>query len=277
MNQIERNIIVGSLLGDGSLALYGRSINAYYREHGCDEQIEYRKWKAKKLERLDFKFSDKGKYGRVYSLSRERFTKLYNMFYINRVKRLTQQNIKLLDHPIGLACLYMDDGTLVMDTSKKTNTIYVFPRITIYTLNFTKEENIILQNYIKEVFNVSFILKYHPDGHNYCLQLNKISEIMKFIDIVSPFVNEINCMKYKINISDRLNIKANQLKQLYPNKKIYKTTLNTIDVFYSTEEENLIIKMKKEGCTDKIIAEKFDRTYWGMVDKIRRLRKENKL
>lgn len=25
MNQVERNIIIGSLLGDGSLALYGRS------------------------------------------------------------------------------------------------------------------------------------------------------------------------------------------------------------------------------------------------------------
>lgn len=49
MNQLEQNIIIGNLLGDGSSALYGRSINAHYKEHGYDEQIEYRKWKATQL------------------------------------------------------------------------------------------------------------------------------------------------------------------------------------------------------------------------------------
>ena len=277
MNQIERNIIVGSLLGDGSLDLSGRSINARYREHGCDAQMNYRKWKAEQLKRLDFKFSDRGEYGRVYSPSREIFTKLYDMFYINRTKTVTEENIKLLNHPIGLACLYMDDGTLVIDSSKSPNKICVFPRITIYSLSFTKEENIILMNHIKETFKINFILKYHPDGHNYCLQLNKISEIMKFMNIVSPFVNEIECMKYKINIESRLNIKVAELEQLYPIKKIYKSRLTTFDVSYSDDDENLIIQMKKEGFTDKRIAKEFNRTYWGIVDKIRRLRKENKL
>jgi hypothetical protein len=55
MNRLERNIIIGSLLGDGSLALYGRSKNAYYREHGCTRQVPYRQWKADKLKNLDFK------------------------------------------------------------------------------------------------------------------------------------------------------------------------------------------------------------------------------
>lgn len=54
MNNLERNIIVGSLLGDGSLALYGRSKNAYYREHSCNKQAPYRQWKADKLKKLNF-------------------------------------------------------------------------------------------------------------------------------------------------------------------------------------------------------------------------------
>ncbi len=277
MNQIERNIIVGSLLGDGSLDLSGRSINARYREHGCDAQMDYRKWKSEQLKNLDFKFSNTGKYGRVYSPSRERFTKLYNLFYLNKVKILTKENIVLLDHPIGLACLYMDDGTLVIDTAKSQVKICVFPRITIYTLNFTKQENIILLNHIKETFKINFILKHHPDGHNYCLQLNKVSEIMKFINIVYPFVNEIDCMKYKINIESRLNLKVKELEQLYPDRKIYKSRLTTLDNSYTGEDELLIIKMKKEGYTDKTIAQEFNRTYYGMVDKIRRLRKDCKL
>lgn len=34
VTEIEQNIIVESLLGYGNLALYGRSKNTYYREHG---------------------------------------------------------------------------------------------------------------------------------------------------------------------------------------------------------------------------------------------------
>ena len=58
MNHIKKNILIGSLLGDGNLALYGRSVNAYYREHGSNKQNLYRKWKSKKL---NFKFIKKKK------------------------------------------------------------------------------------------------------------------------------------------------------------------------------------------------------------------------
>ena len=36
---IEQNILIGSILGDGNLALYGRSKNAHYREHGAFYQL----------------------------------------------------------------------------------------------------------------------------------------------------------------------------------------------------------------------------------------------
>ncbi|MBL4938001.1 hypothetical protein JK636_20020 [Clostridium sp. YIM B02515] len=46
LTQVEMNILLVSILGDGNLALYGRSKNAYYREHGCDKQVDYRMRKA---------------------------------------------------------------------------------------------------------------------------------------------------------------------------------------------------------------------------------------
>jgi len=58
---IQQNIIVGSILGDGSLALYGRSKNAYFREHGSEKQKEYRQWKCNQLSSLNFKLDDSGK------------------------------------------------------------------------------------------------------------------------------------------------------------------------------------------------------------------------
>lgn len=277
MNQIERNIIVGSLLGDGSLDLSGRSINARYREHGCDAQMDYRKWKAEQLKELDFKFSDRGKYGKVYSLSRERFTNLYHMFYIDKVKTLTQENIKLLDHPIGLACLYMDDGSLVITATKRKNSIYLSPQLTIYSLNFSKEENIILKDHIKNTFSIDFILKKRKDGKNYVLGINKQNDIIKFINIVKPYVYMIDCMKYKVDIENRLEVKKQQLQNQNADLKITIASLDVIDNSYSDKDEQLIIDMKNRGYKDKEIAETLNRPYWGTVDKIRRFRKECKL
>jgi hypothetical protein len=271
--KIEQNIIIGSLLGDGSLALYGRSKNAHYREHGCLKQIGYRQWKCSQLKKLDFKM-DKG--GKIYSPSNPIYTNLYNNFYINRQKIINENNLKLLDHPIGLACLYMDDGTLVIDSSKSKNKMYLFPRIAIYSLNFSKIENEILMKHIKKTFTIKFKLKKRPDGKNYILELNQRNEIMNFIDIVKPYINQIPCMKYKIDIYNRLE--ENYLK-LSPNtnKKIVFGNLSVTDSTYSNEEEKTIISLKNKGIPDKIIAQKIKRTYWGTVDKIRRLREEGTL
>lgn len=49
MTNIERNIIIGSLLGDGTLSKYGRNLNACYRENTEGSQVPYRSWKRNKL------------------------------------------------------------------------------------------------------------------------------------------------------------------------------------------------------------------------------------
>lgn len=278
MNRIERNIIVGSLLGDGNLALYGRSVNAYYREHGCDKQISYRQWKADKLSNLDFKYDLNCTNPTLRSPSNPIYTDLYNRFYRNKIKIVTEENIKLLDHPIGLACLYADDGTLIVEASKRSeNKLYLFPRIYIYSLSFTKEENQILITHIKNCFDVEFKLKHRKDGKNYILELNKRNELMKFINIVKPYISEVPCMKYKINIEQRLKEKSDELQNCNPNKKILMCDLKIEDTHYSKKDEELIIELKKNTVPDKQIAETLNKTYYGIVDKIRRLRKEGRI
>ena len=268
---IEQNIIIGSLLGDGSLALYGRSKNAYYREHGADRQKNYRIWKVKRLSNLDFKFNDNCIYGKVSSPSHPIYTNLYNLFYKNGRKFIDKNNIKLLSHPIGLACLYMDDGTLVINSSKKKNKIYLSPHISIYTLNFTKDENELLIKYIKDTFDIQFILKHRPDGYNYILQLNKRNELMRFINLIKKYVHEIPCMYYKVDVSERLSQKKKELIERYPDKEIIIGSLNIKNKFYTKEEEKLIIDMKDKGFTYNEIAKRLDRSYFGIVDKIRRM------
>ncbi|WP_052246065.1 hypothetical protein [Clostridium tyrobutyricum] len=277
ITNIEKNIIIGSLLGDGSLALYGRSKNAYYREHGCTKQVPYRKWKAEKLKNLDFKLLTTCKNPQLRSPSNKIYTDLYNLFYKKREKILTPENILLLDHPIGLACLYMDDGSLVIDSSKmKNDSIYIFPRIYIYTLNFSKDENILLKNHISKTFNINTKLKERKDGKHFLLEINKRNDIIHFINTLSPFVEEIPCMHYKIRLKERFKNKRLELiDEGY--KNINSWSENITENNYSKEEENFIIKSKQLGTTDKKIASLLGRSYWGIVDKIRRLKLENRI
>lgn len=270
-SEIEQNILVGSLLGDGSLALYGRSKNAYYREHGCNEQIPYRLWKAKKLSNLDFKLNMNCKYAKLSSYSNPYFTNLYEMFYINGVKTITKENINLLTHPIGLACFYMDDGTLVIDSAKRKNgSIYLFPRISFYTLSFSESENIIIKDYLKDKFGITSKLKHRKDGKNTILEINKRNDLVYFINIIKPYVDEIPCMRYKVNLEEKFNIKKLQLEKVGYNKiNCWKEKI--VSNSYSKEEERLILEWKEEMVPVSEIAKKLNRSYWGIVDKIRRL------
>lgn len=272
--EIEQNIIVGSLLGDGSLALYGRSKNAYYREHGCDTQIPYRLWKFEKLSKLDFRLNTNCKYAKLSSHSNSFFTDLYNKFYTNGIKTITTDNIKLLTHPIGLACFYMDDGTLVIDSTKrKNNSIYIFPRISLYTLSFCKTENIIIKNHLENTFNIRAKLKYRKDGKKTILEINKKDEVIRFINIIKPYVSEIPCMSYKIDLKGRFQEKKCSLKDLgYTN--INSWNENIVDNSYKKEEVLFILKAKESGISTKQIAKTLNRPYWGVVDKLHRLKSD---
>ena len=143
MTSIDKNIIIGSLIGDGTLSIYVRSKNACYRENTGMTQRGYRKWKTEILEHLDFKVY---KNGSMSSPSHPIYTELYSIFYKNNKKVLTKEGLQFLNHPIGLACLFMDDESLVINNYKKGNTITITPQIALYTQNFTKNENILLKN-----------------------------------------------------------------------------------------------------------------------------------
>lgn len=272
ISEIEENIIIGSLLGDGTISLYGRSKNAYYREHGSVEQLNYRLWKYEKLKNLDFKINTNYTYPKISSHCNIYFTNLYNKFYINKIKTITEDNIKLLTHPIGLACFYMDDGTLVIDSVKrKDNSFYIFPRISLYTLSFSKDENIIIKNHLENIFGIKAKIKYRKDGKKTILEINKKEYVINFIDIVKPYVFEIPCMKYKIDLEERFKEKKSKLKELgYINVNSWNS--NIINNSYSTEEEYFIIKSKENGLSTKEIANILNRPYWGVVDKLRRMK-----
>lgn len=270
MTNIERNIIIGSLLGDGTLSKYGRSLNACYRENTGLSQKPYRKWKATKLKNLDFKINSSGA---IYSSSHPIYTELYEIFYPGGKKIISKEGLKMLNHPIGLACLFMDDGSLVINNYKKSNNITLFPQIFIYSQSFTMKENILIKNHIKKVFDIELKLSARNDGSNYILKINKRNEVYKFINIIKPYVEEIPSMKYKTDIENKLVKSKKIYSQNYPNKNIVSAKKRATDNSYSKEDESKIIQMLSNNMSYKDIAKDLNRTYYGLYDKVRRMNK----
>ena len=83
-------------------------------------------------------------------------------------------------------------------------------------------------------------------------------------------------MTYKIDYINRMDIKRKQLQ----NSNISNvSTINLyyVDKRYTVDEESFIIESKKANMRDKDIALQLNRSYYGIVDKIRRLKIDGKL
>jgi len=221
-NEVQDNIIIGSLLGDGSLARYGRSKESHYREHGCIAQSDYRKWKATMLSTLHFKYHEKLNTAGIKSISNTLFSTYHQLFYETGRKRISPEILKRLTHPLGLLCLYLDDGSLVIDRYIRNNTIHLFPRITIYSQSFTEQENLLLRDHIYIQFNVSFILKKRNDGHGVVLQCNYRDDIIHFLDLFKPYTSDksLHCLSYKLDLNYAMMLQHEKYKKEYSNFEI---------------------------------------------------------
>jgi hypothetical protein len=275
LTETERNILVGSILGDGCLSFAPRSRNAYYREHFSVKQKEYREWKLKQINSIPLRFESQQN---LKSPSHPVFTELYHRFYRNNQKTITKDNITLLNHPIGLACLYLDDGTFIINAPRKRNTIYIYGNAGITTLCFSKQECEILQHHILTTFGVDFSLCPHPSGKGITLKTTKLEETKKFFELIVPYCKNVTCLQYKWDLDLRLEQRRTEIKATYGDKYGIRFS-TTIDMPkpYSENDINLIIELKSLGIPDKEIAQKLKHSYWGVVDKIRRLRRSGYL
>lgn len=180
----------------------------------------------------------------------------------------------MLDHPIGLACLFMDDGSLVVNNYKKSNTITLFPQIFIYSQSFSKEENILLKNHIKDIFHIDFKLSKRNDESNYILQINKRNQVYNFLKVIKPYVEDIPEMIYKINAKNKLLETKDRFIKKYPDKTIRISNKIAIDTTYTKDDEIRIEHMIYKSFSYKEIAEDLGRSYYGVYSKVESMRSE---
>ena len=113
----QKNLLIGSLLGDANIHLKGKECRVFFK-HSIN-QLALLEWKRKEFDRItgmminEFQQKVKSKqykFAQFVTLTHYFFTELYKMFYRNK-KKIVPKNIgKILISPVSLATWIMDDG-----------------------------------------------------------------------------------------------------------------------------------------------------------------------
>ncbi|MDX8343218.1 DNA endonuclease [Rossellomorea sp. YZS02] len=273
LSSIQRNLLVGSIMGDGEITkIYpnSRRKNHSYREHYGVEQENYRIWKASFFPEL-FYLTKKSQTMR--SKSDPLFTELFPYFYTNHSKQIPIKLLKYCTSPYFLTALYLDDGSLSIskNINHRKKKIYLTPQIFLYLQNYTKEELEVLQQHILESFQIDFKLNKRRDGHGYILRGTSTDLTYNFLNLLSPITLTCESMYYKSNWEWRLKQEEQKFLVQYPNYQIIASS-SSRNKNYSDKEINEMISLKKKGFKDQEIANTLARSYWSVVYKLRELR-----
>lgn len=208
----QRELIFGTVLGDGCISKHGRKNKSHrlYIGH-CEKQKDLVFWKKEILgnlvntvRRQEDKRGNSIMYNFV-TITHNEFKFFYDLFYENNKKIIREKMIHYLT-PFALAVWVMDDGS--RDQRKNT--------MRISTDSFSKSENETLKHCIKINFNINAkICEYtRNDNKFYYLSFN-VRNAALLSDVIRPFV--IDCVSYKLCPS-RSSTTTCQTPKITPNK-----------------------------------------------------------
>ena len=195
----EGQVLLGSLLGDGSLWMGNQSRTPSFKEKHSIKQTEYLEWKAKELNRLGPKlklrhYKEKRPYLQLSTPCLSDFLPLRHTFYPEG-KKILPLNLLAQLGALGLAIWYMDDGSWTLDLGSQRG------RGRLYTESFGQESNEWLAG---EFFPQQFglgprVLSVKPKNPRwktkFFLTFTR-SETEKLLQIVEPYIHP--SMRYKL-------------------------------------------------------------------------------
>jgi recombination protein RecA len=197
-NKESRNLIIGMLLGDGTI-----SNNYVFKLSHGEKQKEYLEWKIKLLNEYGIKNNGLKEYiqkigynigSKVYysQLSIIPFIKVLRRVIYNPKKNYANRKLLNRLNALAIAIWYMDDGHInIRKTKNKVHGFY----IKIATC-LAKEQNQIIIDYFKEVWNISFYqFKEGKETYSLCCGTQ---EGVKFIQLIKPYIESCPSMIYKI-------------------------------------------------------------------------------
>lgn len=202
LSEDQKSIILGSLLGDGTMWIGKGGVNANFKvEHGL-KQKELVFWKYEKLKnfvftepKISFRYRDNGaKYAKSWwfrTIKHPDLTRIYRLFYSGDGYKTGHKIVPNNDflerylNPEALAVWIMDDGSF----NRKIIDISTY----CFSLEDIKRLQTLLIN--KFLINPSF---YRDRDKGYRMYFNQ-KQTNTLIQIISPYF--INSMRYKIGFA----------------------------------------------------------------------------
>lgn len=196
----QREVIIGSLLGDGTMRIGQHAQNANFKvEHGLDQK-ELVEWKYRELQslvftepRLSYRYRENNdKYPKSWwfrTVRHPELTAIYHQFYAGEHYRTGRKVVPYSTQqwltPLALAIWIMDDGN------------YSQKSINISTYSFSLADIKLLQKMFKKKFDL--IANFYSDrDKGYRMDFGR-SESTKLIQIIRPYI--IPTMMYKIGLA----------------------------------------------------------------------------
>src|SRR3989338_1877049 len=183
-------IILGSLLGDGSLKLHPKYRNARFSFRHSEKQSDYFFWKCKKLKEIFgpkyyLRQSKNGKDGwgiaklRFQSKALSALTDLFNLTH-NKGKLLIRRKWLNLLTPLSLAVWWQDDGSIIANGRKGV----------LCTDGFTPPEVKLLQKYLQKVWHIQTKAapKSAKEPNRLRLWFRSSEQLQSFLRIILPYV-----------------------------------------------------------------------------------------
>lgn len=191
----EREIIVGTILRDGHLAML--KSNARLEIGHSDAQKDYLFWKYSQLPSLvgappsrravfDSRYQKTYAWWRISTRARPFLTELYYLFYFRGRKIVPRAISSLLTSPLGLAVWFMDDG------GRRNDSYGHF----FNTLSFSREENELLRECLRENFSLDSRIHWIQDGYRIYISSR---EAKHFCDLLYPLV--LPLLRYKLSFN----------------------------------------------------------------------------
>lgn len=185
----QKQVIVGSLMGDGRLLKNG--FNWSFRVGHCTAQLALVEWKSNILgdwitpRGIDFELK-MGKHGfhTITTYTHSEFSSLQPFFYPVPPKKVISLETLSLIEPMGLSVWFMDDGSHL---TKKRG-------VRIHTSGFSFDENYLIRDWFLDRWGI--VVRVGKISGGYPVITIYGDESDKFISIIKPWI--LPCMFYKI-------------------------------------------------------------------------------
>ena len=197
LNLKQKALIIGSLLGDGTMRLGKGARNVNFKiEHGL-MQKDYVEWKYQILKpfvftepKISYRYNENGdRYAKSWwfrTIRHPILTQIYKKFYkgekYRNGRKIVPLEIEEKIDPFALAVWIMDDGS------------YSKGRIDISTYSFSLKEINTLQESIEKVFGIGS--NYYRDRDKGLRMYFNQEDTKKLIEVIHPYI--IPSMTYKI-------------------------------------------------------------------------------